>query len=342
MPRVTVLMPVFNGAKYLREAIDSIIAQTFHDFEFLIINDGSTDDSVSIINSYTDSRIRLENNESNLGLIATLNYGIDLARGEYVARMDCDDISSPSRLATQVEFMDNNPAVGLCGTWIKVFGDREWINRYPTTHEAISCGLLFATMFAHPTVLWRREPFAHFKLYYDPKYQHAEDYELWTRCARSMRTANIPKPLLRYRLHEQQVSSRKQQEQLATVRNIRKREIIRLGFTPSDTERDLHEKLCRREFRQLSAEQIILAERWLIKLLDGNRRLHCFDNTTFTKLLIDYWYRISYAAKKNGISANPSFWESSLSNYPTAAKKAYYWFKLTTSNLGKSTRTNPT
>ena len=119
---VTVLMPVYNGEMYLREAIDSILHQTFTDFEFLIINDGSTDNSETIILSYDDSRIRYEKNDSNLKLIATLNKGIELAKGKYIVRMDADDISIPDRIEKQVAFLEKNPDVGICGSWFTAFG----------------------------------------------------------------------------------------------------------------------------------------------------------------------------------------------------------------------------
>ena len=120
-------MPVYNGERYLREAIDSILNQTFKDFEFLIINDGSTDLSVEIIESYADKRISLAHNGQNLGLITTLNRGFDLACGEYIARMDCDDISLPDRLEKQVVFMDNHPEIGICGSWVSAISDEKLI-----------------------------------------------------------------------------------------------------------------------------------------------------------------------------------------------------------------------
>src|SRR5580698_9685158 len=108
-PKVTVLMPVYNGEKYIKEALESILQQTFIDFEFLIINDGSTDNSVSIIKSFNDNRIRLIHNEKNSGLVYSLNKGIGLSNGEYIARMDCDDVSIPERLEKQVGFLNSNP-----------------------------------------------------------------------------------------------------------------------------------------------------------------------------------------------------------------------------------------
>src|SRR2546423_6687976 len=123
-PRVSVLMPVYDVAKYLREAIDSILGQTFTDFEFIIIDDASTDRSAEIINSYNDPRIRFIQNEKNVGLIATLNRGLDLAYGEYLARMDQDDVSLPERLAKQVAFMETASDVAASGTWARDIDDK--------------------------------------------------------------------------------------------------------------------------------------------------------------------------------------------------------------------------
>ena len=114
-PKVTVLMPVYNCEKYLRESIESILNQTFKDFEFLIINDGSSDKSAEIVESYNDNRINFVQNEKNIGLAASLNRGLDIAKGEYIARMDADDISLPERLEKQVRFMETNPQIGICG-----------------------------------------------------------------------------------------------------------------------------------------------------------------------------------------------------------------------------------
>ncbi|HAS7841575.1 TPA: glycosyltransferase family 2 protein, partial [Vibrio cholerae] len=123
-PKISVVMSVYNGEKYLGEAIDSILKQTFSDFEFIIINDGSTDKTLEIIKSYMkkDDRIVLVSRE-NKGLIVSLNEGLDLAKGQYIARMDADDISIKSRFEKQIEFLDSNPDIGVCGTWVEVFGE---------------------------------------------------------------------------------------------------------------------------------------------------------------------------------------------------------------------------
>ena len=160
MPKVTVLMSVYNGEKHLREAIDSILNQTFGDFEFLIINDGSTDRTADILQSYQDSRIKIIHNEKNIGLTKSLNKGLKLAKGEYLARMDADDISYPNRLEVQYEYMEKNPNVGIVGSWNDVIDDIGntigfWKCNYSS--EEIYYILNFRNCLTHCSVLFKKE-----------------------------------------------------------------------------------------------------------------------------------------------------------------------------------------
>ena len=153
-PLVTVLMAVYNGEKYLREAIESILDQTYTNFEFLIINDGSSDRTEEIILSYNDKRIRYIKNEQNLKLIASLNKGLDLAKGEFIARMDADDISLPERLEKQINFLEKHPEIGLLGSWVRTLGltnNRNII--FKQGHNTIRIQLLFNNFFHHPSVV---------------------------------------------------------------------------------------------------------------------------------------------------------------------------------------------
>lgn len=205
---VTVLMPVYNGEKYLRQAIDSILEQTFLDFEFLILNDGSTDRTMEIVESYNDSRIRMVHNEKNMKLIFTLNKGINLARGKYIARMDCDDISLPERLTKQVAFMDEHPEVGILGGSIYIIdgnGKRKYKVQYPTKHHVFCWGLCFYCPVAHPTVMMRKEVIVSVGGYNNDMV-HAEDYDLWYRLNRRTNFANLKDVLLYLRKHENCVS----------------------------------------------------------------------------------------------------------------------------------------
>ncbi len=210
-PMVSVLMPVYNAEKYLRESIDSVLNQTYKNFEFIIINDGSTDTSPDIVRSYNDPRIVFVDNKQNSGLVSVLNQGLDLAHGEYIARMDADDISLPNRFGTQIEFMETHPKVGVLGASFHIFGgiDRiETKKKYPNLRYVLKISPV-----GHPTVMMRRSVIEKYGLRYDPQYKHAEDYELWMRILRFTKIANMNRVLLNYRWSGDNVSARHELEQ---------------------------------------------------------------------------------------------------------------------------------
>ncbi|NGP46765.1 glycosyltransferase family 2 protein [Bacillaceae bacterium SIJ1] len=156
--KVTVLMPVYNGAKYLSEAIESILNQTYKEFDLLIINDGSTDNSEEIINRFSDDRIKYIANDKNIGLIRTLNKGICLVRSEYIARMDADDISLPMRLEKQIKFMDEHQDIAVSGTSVLVFNEKGTIGKSIVSKDSneIKTRLLFHCALMHPSVIIRK------------------------------------------------------------------------------------------------------------------------------------------------------------------------------------------
>ena len=205
-PKITVLMSVYNGEKHLHEAIDSILNQTCKDFEFLIINDGSTDRTAHILQNYNDPRIKIINNEENMGLVKSLNKGLSMARGEYIARMDADDISLPERIAKQVQYMDEHPEVGILGTWIECIAENVINqNRYfPSTPGFTGWTLFFDNCIAHPTVMMRRNVIESLG-FYRSKFLHSEDYDLWTRANGVTQLTNLPHALLRYRISKDSI-----------------------------------------------------------------------------------------------------------------------------------------
>lgn len=195
LPKVTVLMPVYNGEKYLKEAIDSILTQTFTDFEFLIINDGSTDKTERIIKSYTDQRIKLIKNKVNKGIVTALNKGIRLAKGEYIARMDCDDLSLPKRLESEVTFLDKNPEYGLVGTLRYIMNEKrkkQVVAPAVFDHEDIKLHFAFGNIITHGSVMMRRHILIKHKILYNPKAKYFEDYDLWVKVANISKIANLP------------------------------------------------------------------------------------------------------------------------------------------------------
>lgn len=231
-PKATVLMPVYNAAPYLREAVNSILNQSFRDFEFLIFDDGSTDGSREILGAYDDPRIRLFCYPENTGYVRHLNRGIELARGEYLFRMDADDIALPQRLERQVAFLDANPGVGLCGSWAETPDTPARLLRRPCSHEEIRLQLLSGTTFIHPTVAMRCSMLRQHGLRYREEYLYAEDYALWAECAKVTRMAIIPEVLLRYRIHENSVSTRYYQRQMAIVNEFRTTQVEELLGRP--------------------------------------------------------------------------------------------------------------
>jgi hypothetical protein len=209
-PPVTVLMAVFNGEQYIAAAVRSILAQSYEDFELLIVDDGSTDRSAAIVRGIKDPRIRVLPSERNVGLAASLNRGISEARGEFIARLDADDISSPHRLESQVTFMRANPDVALVGSWytdITADGSRGAQHQLPTEHLDIRWHLCLYDPFVHSAVLWRRRTVAELIGGYDERLEYSMDYDLWRRIAARCRVANIPEYLVQLRAQDASMSA---------------------------------------------------------------------------------------------------------------------------------------
>ncbi len=215
LPVVSVLMPVYNGERYLKEAIESILNQTFRDFEFIIIDGGSTDGSPAMLASYQQKNDRIHvYYQENQRLAASLNMGCQLARGKYIARMDADDVSLPERLAKQVNYLEANPDIGVVGTWVQVIaenGKPSSIWRLPTAPFMIRWSLSFGNIIVHSSVMMRRDVIAQLGFYRMEALQ-AEDYDLWARASLATRVANMPEVLIRYRLWEGGATSRRPKE----------------------------------------------------------------------------------------------------------------------------------
>jgi glycosyltransferase involved in cell wall biosynthesis len=271
-PRISVLLPVYNSEKYVGEAIASILAQTFADFELIIINDGSTDNTAAVVRKYADPRLRFIDNPQNQGLIAVLNQGLDLCTGEYIARMDSDDISLPERLAQQLAFMEAHPAVGVLGTQIEGFPQPKSM-RQPEKVGAVD--LLERCCVWHPTVILRRDIFIRYQLRYDPRFVATEDYELWSRAVRVTQIANLPVVLLRYRWHEAQICATQRQTQRKNDALVKQNILTFLTHDPA---------------RQKQLKQLASGKRWRgIPLLKISTKPH----KTIWRLfgLLPIWWR---------------------------------------------------
>ncbi len=207
-PSVSVVMCVFNGERFLHEAVESILVQSFRDFEFIVIDDGSSDSTPSILDTFAgrDKRLKVRR-EPHVGLIGSLNKGCCLAQGEYIARMDADDIAKPDRLALQVEFMKGNPDIGVLGGTVELMdatGRTIGCSQNPLKDAEIRKALQHRCPLWHPTVFFRREVFAQVGGY--RAVVDAEDYDFWLRAAERFQMANLSSVLLQYRLHPGQTS----------------------------------------------------------------------------------------------------------------------------------------
>lgn len=313
-PKVTVLMPVYNGEAYLNEAIESILSQTFEDFEFLIINDCSSDNSKEIIKAYKDKRINFVENETNIGLSSILNKGLDIAKGEYIARMDQDDISLPDRLQKQVEFMDKNPEIGICGSFIEKFGAETGIGKYPLINDLIKINLLFYSALAHPTVMFRNSLLRKYNLKYNPEYEYAEDYDLWSRCIKHFKIANLNEVLLKYRMHIKgmSLSNKKKQESLSDL--VRTNQLKRLEIKPTSEDLQIHHSLICNDFKN-TEEYVNKVENRLLKLIKGNNQNKIYDNKLFYEFLGKFWFETIKLQVESGFKCWLRYNKSELKNY---------------------------
>jgi glycosyltransferase involved in cell wall biosynthesis len=299
-PVVSVVMSVYNGEKYLAEAVDSILAQTFSALELVVIDDGSSDSSLNMLHAYAekDQRVRVVENDVNLGLASSLNKGVDLSRGIYVARMDCDDISLPRRLEAQVRFMDSNPDVSMCGTWAKFFGYQSAARNNPTSHDDIRASLLFYTPIFHPSVMFRKSDVARLDHLYEDGRQRVEDLELWARLTRQVRVANIPECLLRYRVYNPQ-NVEKRKSVIAHGNVIRKAMLTTLLGSISEQQFHLHMKIAHCE-RNHSIDFMQEAADWLENLLAVNRQNACYNQDSLERAVSERWWRVCKSSTELG------------------------------------------
>ncbi|OKP69109.1 hypothetical protein A3842_26315 [Paenibacillus sp. P3E] len=283
MTKISVLMPVFNMAPYIEESICSILTQTYTDFELLIIDDGSTDGTLDIIRKFDDRRIKLITHSRNVGLIETLNQGIDLCTGEYIARMDGDDIALPHRFERQVNYMDIHQDCGVCGSQVYLLG-LDAITTKPLHHEEIRCWQLFQCTIVHPTVMIRKSVLEDHGIKY-LNYVHAEDYEIWNRLSAVTQVVNLPEVLLMYRQHSNQISNTHQQVQVIQSERIRRDQLRLLDIEPTAEEYQTHLDFCNFRIRVHEPAQYYTCLAWAHKILEGNLRRQKYDHETLNSVL---------------------------------------------------------
>ena len=230
-PKVSVVMPVHNGSKFIGTAIQSILNQTYPRLELIIVDDGSSDETGEVVARFRDERILILKNPVHAGLVPSLNRGLKLASGKYIARLDSDDVALPQRLQKQVDFLESMPDYGLIGSWMETFGERNMRWQYPQNPADFQLAMLFRNPLGHSSVMYRARWQDGQKGFYDPDFETAEDFELWSRLCLNWKCARIPEVLTLYRTHSAQATKTDLDKRRQAVRRIVTRHRAALGVS---------------------------------------------------------------------------------------------------------------
>jgi glycosyltransferase involved in cell wall biosynthesis len=289
-------MPVYNGEKYLKEAVDSVLSQTYTNIELVMVNDGSTDTSKQIIRSYTDPRIRYIENESNGGIVYSRNRGLTESKGQYVATLDCDDIALPERISRQVDFLQNNPEYGMCGSFYRTIdSEGNFLEKihFPTENTDIISHLLIGNCFCNSTVMIRRDIAKDLK--YREKFDIVEDYELWYRISKRAKLANLAHEYVLYRVHGTNISAAKLNDMLARLKKINEEILRDLDFEFTEQELEIHAGLLNRNIEYFrDPVKFAALEKWIMKFFNRIQKSGRYNTLLIYKLLMDKWIVFSF------------------------------------------------
>ena len=314
-PKVSVMMPVYNGARYIGDAIKSILTQTYGDFELLVLDDGSTDNTLQVIKSFNDPRIRIIRNDRNIGTVLTRNKGLRECCGEYVAMLDSDDLAYPQRFEKQVNFLNNHLDVGMVGSWVDLINaegnplNASW--KTDMEAEEVPVFLLFHNCFSFSAVMLRSVaiPRDGFREGYIP----SEDYEIWTRIVDSWKSYNLPEILTTYRIHKDSLSKKQSDLQNDVVDKIVRSQLSKLSIQPTEEELRLHRT--NDTYRGDDVKGFIIKrEKWLLKLIERNNDVQLYDQRIFQRVINKIWLKTCKSNTAQGFWIWKKFWQSTLSS----------------------------
>ena len=293
-------MSVFNGDKYLKESIKSILNQTYENFEFIIVDDNSIDNSLNTILSFNDPRIKVIKNKKNIGLAGSLNKALKVCKGEYIARMDHDDIAYNNRLEKQFNYLESNPKIGLLGTYALLFGNKKGTRKNESESDLLKVKTMFSCQFSHPTVMIRKEVMDKHDLSYNENFKTAQDYELWSRMIDKTEFGTLPIVLLKYRNHNKQISITKKRDQEINTDKIHFNLLTKIGLEPTKEILEIHSFLEKFPHR-MSFKEINSTENYLIKILNANDKTGFLNQESLFNFFSEYFYNICKKSKGNSI-----------------------------------------
>jgi len=310
-PLCSIVMAVYNGAETLKEAIDSVLNQTLIDFEFIIINDASNDNSELIIKSYDDPRIIYIKNSCNKYLGPSLNEGIKIAQGDYIVRMDADDICLPNRLENQYNFMEKNRSIGISGTWAQLFGIRDGILKYETEDSKIKIKLLYDCHILHPSIIIRKSLIFKQNLFYDHNLQHSEDYDLFVRAFKHTEFANIGEVLIKYRTTESS-ETRETDEFRNKFYNSTKIDLFQmLGIKINETELMLYKNINLQRYNE-TPDYLLKSQSLLKRMIESNKKTLLFNQKAFENHIIKLFENVCRNSKESSVHIFKVYCKSSL------------------------------
>jgi glycosyltransferase involved in cell wall biosynthesis len=301
-PLVSFVMPVYNAEKYLNQAIDSVLHQSYENIELVIVNDGSTDSSKDIILSYTDPRVRFFENEFNLGIVYTRNKGLEYAAGKYVATLDSDDIALPERIEKQVDFLEKNQDHAMCGTFYKTIDSNGKFLKdvnFPSANKDIVTHLLLGNCFCNSTIMARTQLTKELK--YTPGYDIVEDYELWYRMSRRAKIANLPVYGTLYRVHANSISVAKMNDMFARVKKINNRILTDLNLEFSEEELEVHSGLLNRNISFFKDDiRFHKLGLWIGRFSEKLKNEDQYNHFLLHKLIAEKWITIAVNTGRYG------------------------------------------
>ena len=326
-PLVSVLIPCYNAEKYLESAIRSILSQSYTNLEVIVINDCSTDSSLDLLMRLAseDARIKIVNNEENLKIVRTLNKGVKLCNGEFIARMDADDLALPLRIEKQVDFLLKNPSIDILGTLFNTFTDKHpqkfSLHTNPLHDNELRGYMLFKSGICHPSAMIRKRVFTELELHFELQYLHVEDYAFWSKALYKTKIANLGEPLLLYRVHEDQISTLNNKLQQDNKKKIYSIHMERLGIEISDENLSLHASIAECVPDVFSSlEYLQECERYILNLIEINQTKTFCKQEYLVSLMSIHWLRLC-ANSRLGLSILNVVKNSKLYNKQYYSKK---------------------
>lgn len=326
-PEITVLMPNYNNAPFLREAIDSILNQSFRNFILLIIDDGSTDQSVEIIKNYSDKRIQLIQKKNNSGIVDTLNIGLEAINTKYAIRMDGDDIGTENRFEVLYNFMETNHEVGVCGSGIQTFGDSNDLWKYDTDKDKIKARLIFNAGVGHASCIFRMEVFKKYNIRYSNKHPYMEDYDLFSKLKTYTEFGNITLPLYKYRILKHNSTVKNRDTIFERYRNIYRDVLIELEIEPTKKNIETHFDFF---INPTLSFKIIEYKKWLGFLILQNKKTGIYPQKALEEILAERWDIFFFKIVPMSITRNIGYF---IATKKISVKKLNYLLKFKINKL---------